>query len=108
MHFGKYLLTWLTIHSLCILNICNISYFPCWFLGQDLGSDCSNCILITYSDQDFIIRNCAHALSFNFFIAFKGTKTFVFVQSRIPGYFQRSPFSDKLARIISETKYFVG
>ena len=29
--FGKELLTWLTICSLCILTICNFSYFPFWF-----------------------------------------------------------------------------
>ena len=29
----KKLLTRLTICSLCILNICNISYFPFWFEG---------------------------------------------------------------------------
>ena len=29
--FGKKLLTRLTICSLCILTICNISYFPFWF-----------------------------------------------------------------------------
>ena len=29
--FGKELLTWLTICSLCILTICNFSYFPIWF-----------------------------------------------------------------------------
>ena len=26
--FGKEVLTWLTICSLCILSICNFSYFP--------------------------------------------------------------------------------
>ena len=29
--FGKELLTRLTIGYLCILTICNISYFPFWF-----------------------------------------------------------------------------
>ena len=29
--FGKKLLTRLTICSLCILTICNMSYFPFWF-----------------------------------------------------------------------------
>ena len=29
--FGKKLLTWWTICSLCILTICNISYFQFWF-----------------------------------------------------------------------------
>ena len=29
--FGKELITQLTICSLCILTICNISYFPFWF-----------------------------------------------------------------------------
>ena len=38
--FGKELLPRLTICSLCILTICNFSYFPLWFLGLDLGSDC--------------------------------------------------------------------
>ena len=30
-HFGKELLTRLTIYSLCILTICSFSYFPFWF-----------------------------------------------------------------------------
>ena len=38
--FGKELLTRLTICSLCILTICNFSYFLFWFSGRDLGSDC--------------------------------------------------------------------
>ena len=29
-----------SLGSLCILTICNFSYFPFWFLGLDLGSDC--------------------------------------------------------------------
>ena len=29
--FGKQLITRLTICSLCIVTICNISYFPFWF-----------------------------------------------------------------------------
>ena len=44
--FGKYLLTRLTICSLCILTICNFSYFPFWFWGLDLGSDI--CIRFTF------------------------------------------------------------
>ena len=28
--FGKYILTRLTLCSLCVLTICNISYFPFW------------------------------------------------------------------------------
>ena len=35
--FGKTLLTWVTIYSLCILTICNNSYFSFWFWGVDLG-----------------------------------------------------------------------
>ena len=38
--FGKWLLVRLTICSLCVLTICNSSYFPFWFRGLDLGSDC--------------------------------------------------------------------
>ena len=38
--FGTELLTRLTICSLCILTICNFSYFPYGFLGLDLGFDC--------------------------------------------------------------------
>ena len=38
--FWKYLLTRLTICSLCILTICNISYLPFWFLGLGLCFDC--------------------------------------------------------------------
>ena len=34
---GKLLLTGLTICSLFILTICNISYFRLWFKGLDLG-----------------------------------------------------------------------
>ena len=30
----------LTICSLCNLTICHFSYFPFWFRGLDLGSDC--------------------------------------------------------------------
>ena len=30
-YFGKELLPRLTISSLCILTICNFSYFPFWF-----------------------------------------------------------------------------
>ena len=37
--FGKEMLTRLTICSLCILTICNFSYFPFWFRGRNLGSD---------------------------------------------------------------------
>ena len=29
--FGEELLTRLTIYSLCILTICDFSYYPCWF-----------------------------------------------------------------------------
>ena len=39
-YFGKELLPRLTICSLCILTLCNFSYFPFWFSGLDLGSDC--------------------------------------------------------------------
>ena len=34
------LLIRLTMFSLRILAICNLSYFPFWVLGRDLGSDC--------------------------------------------------------------------
>ena len=47
-HFWKELLTRLTTCSLCILTICNFSYFP--FFEGDLGSDCfssGHCILFT-------------------------------------------------------------
>ena len=37
--FGKYLLTRMTICSLCILTICNTSYFQLWYWGLELGSD---------------------------------------------------------------------
>ena len=36
--FGKELLTRSTIYSLCILTICNFSYFTIWSLGLDLAS----------------------------------------------------------------------
>ena len=38
--FEKEMLTRRTIYSLCILTICNFSYFPFWFWVLDLGSDC--------------------------------------------------------------------
>ena len=38
--FWKELLTRLNICSLCILTICNFSYFPFWFRGLELGSNC--------------------------------------------------------------------
>ena len=37
--FGEELLTRMAICSLCILTICNFSYFPFWFWVLDLGSD---------------------------------------------------------------------
>ena len=34
----------LTLCSLCIMPICNFSYFPFWFEGWDWGHDCySSC-----------------------------------------------------------------
>ena len=30
----------LVICSHCILTICNLNYFPFWFKGLDLGSNC--------------------------------------------------------------------
>ena len=38
--FGKELRPQLTICSLCIMPICCLNYFPFWFNGQDIGSDC--------------------------------------------------------------------
>ena len=38
--FGKQLLTRLIICSLCILTMCNITYFPFWLIGLEFGSDC--------------------------------------------------------------------
>ena len=38
--FGKKLFTRLTVHSLCNLSVCNFSYLPLRFRGQDVGSDC--------------------------------------------------------------------
>ena len=35
--FGKYLLTRLTICSICVLTICNISYFPFLVLSAGFG-----------------------------------------------------------------------
>ena len=35
--FGKELLTRFTICSLCIMSICDLSYFQFWFLGRDVG-----------------------------------------------------------------------
>ena len=29
-----------SLGSLCILAVCGVSYFPFWFLGLDLGSEC--------------------------------------------------------------------
>ena len=42
-YFGKKLLTRLTIYSVCILPICNFSYFTFWFCGLDLASVCFSC-----------------------------------------------------------------
>ena len=44
--FGNEMLTRLTICSLCILTICNFSYFPFCIRGLELGSDYF-CILFT-------------------------------------------------------------
>ena len=52
--FRKELLTRFTICSVCILTICNFSYFKFWFRGLDLGSDCfsSDYILVTSSSSN--------------------------------------------------------
>ena len=34
---------------LCIVTICNLSYFPFWFLGLDLGSDCFPVLCIIFT-----------------------------------------------------------
>ena len=39
--------------SLCILTICNISYFPFWFCRLDLGSDCFAYFLLHYRFVSF-------------------------------------------------------
>ena len=57
--FGKELHTWLTICSLCILTICNFSYFPFRFWGPDLGSDCLSSwslhfFTLTYKDKVYM------------------------------------------------------
>ena len=49
--FGKELSTRLAICSLCILTICNFSYFPFWFRGRDwilIIPVPGNCILVTF------------------------------------------------------------
>ena len=46
--FGKKLPTWLTICSLCILTICDFSYFPFWFFGRDSGSLLLQFLVIAY------------------------------------------------------------
>ena len=60
--FGKWLLTRLTICSLCILSICNYSYFPFWFEGwiPDL------CILFTFytCHTQFRARYIRHSLAY--------------------------------------------
>ena len=48
--FGKELSTRLTICSLCILTVCNFSYFPFWFEGGILvliATVAGHCILVT-------------------------------------------------------------
>ena len=40
--FGKWLLARLTMCSLCVLSICNISCFPFSFRGLYSSSDCSS------------------------------------------------------------------
>ena len=35
----KELLTRLIVCSLCIMSICNLSYFPFWFQRRDIGLD---------------------------------------------------------------------
>ena len=39
---GKELLIRLTVFSLCIMHICNFSYFLFWFRGQQFGTDCNS------------------------------------------------------------------
>ena len=42
----KKLFTGLIVRSPCYISICNFSYFPFWFRGQNCGSrsDCMSCI----------------------------------------------------------------
>ena len=51
---GKYLLTRLTICSLCILIIRNISYFPFWFkvLIASVSDLCISLLLFIFSNKD--------------------------------------------------------
>ena len=38
--FAKELQIQLTVRFLCAMSICNFSYFPLWFRGQDIGYNC--------------------------------------------------------------------
>ena len=66
--FGKELPTWLTICSLCILTICNFSYFPFGFEGGILLLIVpvpGHCILVTFfskgksENSGFFRNNCS-------------------------------------------------
>ena len=49
--FGKGLLKRLTVFSLCLMYICNFSYFPFWFRGQDwvlITQVFGHCFLVTF------------------------------------------------------------
>ena len=54
--FGRELLIRFTVFSLCILIYCNFNYFPLWFLGRDIGSDCISfwSLLIYYFQVNYI------------------------------------------------------
>ena len=57
------LLTQLTVCSLCItcMSICNFSYFPFWFCGQDLGCDCSSSwSLLTFYFYSVCLLHCSN------------------------------------------------
>ena len=63
--FGKQLPTRLAICFRSILSVCDFGYFPFWFWGWDLPSDCSNsCSLLShyfwqYENQSFYrFRSC--------------------------------------------------
>ena len=40
--FGEELLSRLSVFALCIMYICNLSYFPFWYRGHNFVSDFSS------------------------------------------------------------------
>ena len=63
-----------TISSLCIMTICNFSYFPLWFLGGEFGSDCNSSLsMLSFY---FVFSVTAVSMSFPFHTRSENVRVF--------------------------------